>query len=358
VRWDGIDPVGQFRTGDEQMEKMVLVLERIAPELLYIVKLRYSILREILHHQPVGRRQIAKRIGCSERSVRGEVENLREKGALVISPSGISLTEYGRELIEEADEIICYLEKLNTLAAQLQEEFSLEQVIIVPGDSSRDIYAKKDIGRAAARCLKESLYDGCRVAVTGGTTLAEVAHSMSGVVTARDVLVVPARGGLGGEVEEQANVVAARIAKAIGAEYRLLHLPDNLEESLLESLKKDARIKEVVELVKSCNILVHGIGVALEMAARRGLSPEGLQVLEERGAVGEVLRYYFNREGQIVYSQPGIGIEFEDMGGLKKVIAVAGGSNKAEAIAAVLRNHRRGVLVTDEGAARKILQKG
>jgi len=177
-------------------------------------------------------------------------------------------------------------------------------------------------------------------------------------VTARDVLVVPARGGLGGEVEEQANVVAARIAKAIGAEYRLLHLPDNLEESLLESLKKDARIKEVVELVKSCNILVHGIGVALEMAARRGLSPEGLQVLEERGAVGEVLRYYFNREGQIVYSQPGIGIEFEDMGGLKKVIAVAGGSNKAEAIAAVLRNHRRGVLVTDEGAARKILQKG
>ncbi len=340
------------------MEKTLSLLERLAPELVHAVRLRYRVLREILHHQPVGRRQIARRLGCSERTARAEIEYLREKGALVVSGSGISLTEYGREVIQEADAVIGCLEKLNTLERMLQNEFGLEQVIVVPGDSSFDIYTKKDLGRVAARCLKDSLYDGCKVAVTGGTTLAEVAHAIYGAAEARDVLVLPARGGLGGEVEEQANVVAARIAKAIGAEYRLLHVPDNLEEPLLESLKKDPHIGEMVELIKSADILVHGIGSALEMATRRGLSSEGLRILEERGAVGEFLRYYFDKDGHVVYSQPGIGIDFEDLRRLKKVIAVAGGSEKAQAIAAVLRNRRQGVLVTDEGAARKILEKG
>ena len=43
----------------------------------------------------------------------------------------------------------------------------------------------KNLGRFAARYLKESLFDGCRVAVTGGSTLAEVAEAISGKVAAR-----------------------------------------------------------------------------------------------------------------------------------------------------------------------------
>ncbi|NLU50994.1 MAG: HTH domain-containing protein [Syntrophomonadaceae bacterium] len=340
------------------MEKMVLILERIAPEILHIVKLRYQILREVLHHQPVGRRQIAQRVGCSERTARTEIESLREKGALETTVSGIRLTAYGRELIEETDEVITYLENLNLLSQQLKNEFSLDDVLVVPGDSSTDIYAKKDLGRAAARYLKNCLYDGCRVAVTGGTTLAELARAITGGVQARGVTVLPSRGGLGGDVDEQANVVAARIAKAIGAEYRLFHVPDNLEEGLIASLRKDTKINEMVQLIKSCNILVHGIGCALEMATRRGLSPESCRLLEEKGAVGEAIRHYFNAKGEIVFCHPGIGLEFADLERIDKVIAVAGGSSKAEAIAAVLRNRKRGVLITDEAAARRILGKG
>lgn len=339
------------------MEKLVLILERIAPEILHIVKLRYHILREVLHHQPVGRRHIAEQLGCTERAARTEIGVLREKGALDITLSGICLTGYGRELIEEIDGVIAYLENLNILGQQLKDKFSLDEVMVVPGDSYTDIYAKRDLGRVAARYLKGCLYDGCRVAVTGGTTLAEVARAINGKVSAQGVIVVPSRGGLGGDVEEQANVVAARIAKAIGAEYRLFHVPDNLEEGLIESLRKDTKINEMVQLIKSCNILVHGIGCALEMAARRGLSLEGCGVLEKKGAVGEAIRYYFNAKGEMVYCHPGIGLEFADVARLDVVIAVAGGSNKAKAIDAVLRNRKRGVLITDEAAARGILGK-
>lgn len=337
------------------MQNLVLILERIAPEALHTVKLRYHILRIVCHHEPVGRRQVAKKIGCSERKARTEIEDLREKGFLMIDSSGICLTDYGRELLEEGDQVIPYLENLSILVERLKQEFSLEEVVVVPGDSYRDPYAKKDLGRFAARYLKESLFDGCRVAVTGGSTLAEVAKAISGKVAARGVIILPSRGGVGGELDEQANVVAARIAKEIGADYKMLYVPDNLEGELLETICQDPTINEMVHLIKSCHILVHGIGCAQEMATRRGMSSASHQILKERGAVGEAIRYYFNAKGEIVYSHPGIGLEFSDLEHLDKVIAVAGGSNKAEAIAAVLRNRKRGVLITDEAAARKIL---
>ncbi|MCR4400280.1 MAG: transcriptional regulator, partial [Syntrophomonadaceae bacterium] len=284
------------------MQKMVWMLERIAPEVLTTVKLRYRILREVLHGQPLGRRQIAQRVGCSERTARSEVETLREKGALEVTFAGICLTAYGRELLEQADEVIPLLEDLDGLALRLKREFALDEAIVVPGDSHRDPYVREDLGRAAARYLRSCLFDGCRVAVTGGTTLAAMAQAMAGKVEARGVLVLPARGGLGGDVEEQANVIAARIAKAIGAEYCLLHVPDSLNAEAIETLRHDANIQQVVELIRSADILVHGIGAALEMAGRRGLDREGLRVLEEKGAVGEALRYYFNAAGEVVYS--------------------------------------------------------
>lgn len=337
------------------MERIFTILERLVPEAKEMLEIRYQIVRHIKHKAPVGRRQLARDLGYTERVVRREIDILRARGAVSILPAGIVLTAYGEELLREIDEVMPFLFNTQYLSKQIKSLFNLEEVVIVPGDSFRDYVTKKDLGRVAARYLQKALYPGAVLAVTGGTTLAEMSEAAGSDILYPDVLVVPARGGLGEEMELQAGTIAAKIAKAIGAQYRLLHIPDNLEENTAEILKEDVHIKDVVARIKACDILIHGIGSAMEMAARRGLTMEEISHLEEKRAVGEALRYYLDGDGNIVYAVPGIGLELSDLFHIKKVIAVAGGQNKAEAIAAVLRHGGPRVLITDEGAAEKIV---
>ncbi|MBC7075824.1 MAG: sugar-binding domain-containing protein [Syntrophomonadaceae bacterium] len=339
------------------MNRLFTIMERFAPEALEIMEVRYRILRQVLHKQPIGRRQICKDLGYAERSIRGEVDVLKSRGAVIITPAGVCLTPYGEEMINAIDEFLPFLFNIQLLAEEIKRMFDLEEVVLVPGDSYKDYMTKKDLGRAAARFLRKNIETGFVIAVTGGSTLAEIADAINNGSHIADVLVVPARGGLGGEVEQQAGTIAAKIARAIGAKYRLLHIPDNLDKDTVEILRKDSHISEVVDIIKSSNILIHGIGSALEMANRRGLTDKEIKYLEKKRAVGEVFRYYFDERGNIVYEAPGIGLELADLRNIDKVVAVAGGSNKADAIKAVLSNRQQNVLITDEGAAKRIILK-
>lgn len=337
------------------MNRLFTIMDRFAPEAIEIMEIRYQVLRQVIHNSPIGRRQMARNIGCTERVVRSEVELLKGRGALKTSAAGIFITPYGEEMLNDIDELIPFLFNIETLADQLKKRFSLDEVIIVPGDSYQDNLAKKDLGRAAARFLEKLLYPGCIVAVSGGTTMAEMAEAITEGVYLPDVLVVPARGGLGEDMEQQASSIAAHIARTIGAQYRLLHIPDSLEKSTAQALKKDIHINKVVEIIKSSNILVQGIGSAIEMANRRGLTAQQIKDLQERQAVGEALRYYFDKMGNIICETPGIGLEQGDLNNIDTIVAVAGGSNKAQAIDAVLSYRRQNVLITDEGAAKMII---
>lgn len=337
------------------MDKLFAVIERFAPEVMDLMITRYQILRQVRHNQPIGRRQLGRNVHCSERTVRAEVDLMRSRGALETTPAGIYLTPYGEEMLRDIDEYAPWLFSTQTLGEKLKDRYGLEEVIIVPGDSYRDAFTHKDLGRAAAEYLRKQIYPRCILAVTGGTTLAQMAEYMRDGINAEHVCVVPARGGLGENVELQAGNIAAKIARSIGGQYRLLHIPDSVEESTAEALKKDIHISAVIKTIKSANILVHGIGPAMEMARRRALSADEIVYLEKHGAVGEALRHYYDCQGRIIYEIPGIGLERSDLPNIKLVIAVAGGSNKADAIKAVLKNGQEKVLITDEGAAQRII---
>lgn len=336
-------------------EKIFNLIERLAPEVLEIMNNRYQVLKQVFYNQPIGRRQLTRNIGCTERVVRSEVDILKSRGVLQTTSAGIYLTAYGEEMLRDFAGLVPWLFNTQLLGEKLKERFGLCDVIVVPGDADLDLFAQEDLSRAGAEYLRKILYPGCIVAVTGGTTLAGVAKMMREGVDAQDIYVVPARGGLGEEVETQAGNIAAKIARAIGAQYRLLHIPDSLEASTAEALKKDVHISEVVKTIRSADILIHGIGPAEEMAYRRGLSPAEVDFLQKNDARGEALRYYFDKEGKIIFEIPGIGIEIDDFTHIGTKVAVAGGSSKAAAIEAVLRSGQENVLITDEGAAQKII---
>ncbi|MGE5453652.1 MAG: sugar-binding transcriptional regulator [Methylocystaceae bacterium] len=337
------------------MEHLVRGLQRLVPEALEVAKYRYYLLREISHHQPIGRRQLSLNLEITERSARSELDWLKARGAVTTTGAGLLLTAEGEELLRESDRLVPFLENLQGLAERLKVRYQLHEVVVVPGDSFNDEYTKKDLGRAGAAALKRHLFDGCSVAVTGGTTLRELAHAVMGGQLPRVKMVLPARGGVGQEMEDQANAIAAQLARSLATTYRLLHVPDQLEAEAMHKLLEDRNIAELLAQIKSCDLVVFGIGSALEMATRRGISLEGIKILEEREAVGEAFRHFFNAQGEMVYSLPGPGLDISDVNQMTTRLAVAGGSNKASAIGAVLKGLSGGVLVTDEGAARAIL---
>ena len=332
-------------------------LSLIVPELPEILVRRYQILRKISYSAPVGRRTLAAYFNVGERVLRKELEILREQRLISVEKKGITLTPEGEALVASITPSLKSLLGLTRLEEKLVRLLKVKDVIVVPGDLESDEIVLWEMGRAAAKILRECLKSDIVIAVSGGTSCAAFADMLSEAPAPANIVVVPARGGLGEVVDYQANTIAAKVAQKLRAHYRLLHLPDSLSEEALSMLLREKKIKEILDLINSASILVHGIGTAEEMARRRGADPEELERLRRKGAVGEVFGFFYNNKGEVVEYIPSLGLYLEDLGQrVENVIAIAGGRRKAEAIIAVVGNHPRDFLVTDEAAAKKILE--
>ncbi|MCL6517486.1 MAG: DNA-binding transcriptional regulator [Alicyclobacillus sp.] len=330
-------------------------VRRIVPELVETLQTRVQILHRIRLMQPVGRRALAAAMGITERVLRAEVEFLRRQGLLVFHPAGMSLSEPGYALLDQLEDVLAAVEGRSELAQRLSRVLRIPRVTVVQGDSDQESWVKDTLGLQAALLLREALTDGDVLAVTGGTTMSAVAEMMPSKGPWIAVKVVPARGGLGENVDIQSNTIAARLAKRLGGTSIMLHVPDQMSPETLEHLSSEPLVQERLQEVREATVIVHGIGDALTMARRRQLSREEQAVLRERGAVAEAFGYFFNEEGTPVHAMTTVGLRLEDLGQLRLVMAVAGGGSKARAIAAAAKGYRVDVLVTDEGAARGVL---
>jgi central glycolytic genes regulator len=295
-------------------------------------------------------------MSMTERTLRSEVEFLREQGLVEIESMGVRITESGKRLVAEMEPIIKSLLGLSEMEEKIRKAFNLKQVVIVPGDSDTSPFTKQELGRAGAAVLRRVVNRDDVIAVAGGSTLAEIADALTASPVFKDNVFVPARGGLGEDVELQANSIASAMAKRTGCQYRLLHVPDHLSEEAYVSLSQEPNIQEVVNVIRSAKIVVHGIGDAVVMAKRRKVSEGMVQQLRQEGVLAEAFGYYFSPEGQIVSNIPTVGLRLEDIEQIDTVIGIAGGKSKADAIVSVLKYGQEDILVTDEAAADKILK--
>ncbi len=338
------------------MRTILDIQKQLVPDLMTVLKKRYTILHHVMLCGMVGRRTLAASLDMTERVLRGEADFLKAQGLLDVGSAGMRITDSGKALLEEMEPMMKQIFGLTELEAQLRDRFKLKHVIVVPGDSDTSPYAKKELGRAGAAALVKYAAKDDIIAVNGGSTMAEVAESLTASAHLKGNWFVPARGGLGESVELQANTIASTMAKRTGGQYRLLHVPDHLSEEAYQSLISEPNIQEIVEMIRKARIVVHGIGDAIVMAKRRRTDEKTIRSLKKEGALAEAYGFYFDRDGRIVHKMPTVGLRLEDIQErIEVAIAVAGGKSKAEAIAAVMRFGHEDVLVTDEAAAREIL---
>jgi central glycolytic genes regulator len=340
------------------MQSFIDIQKRLLPDLLQVLQKRYSILRYIGFMQPVGRRSLAASLGYTERVLRSEVDFLKDQNLIFINNVGMILTSEGKNLLEDLEGMMRELKGIDVMELELKHRLGIKNVVIVPGDSDQSRVVKTELGKACANWMKNLLMGENIIAVTGGSTMAAVAEGLTPEHSNKEWLFVPARGGIGEEVQNQANTISSIMAKNTHSKHRVFYVPDQVSKEIYESLIKEPGIHEILNLIKSASIVLHGIGDAMTMAGRRKTSPEVMDILESGKAVGEAFGYYFNVEGDIVHKVLTIGLQLEDLARISNVIAVAGGSSKVKAIKAYMKQAPSStVLITDEGVA-KLLLKG
>lgn len=346
----------EIRKGADQ-DNLIFVLKYAFPEMEELLPLRFNLLNSIKFNQPVGRRMLSGTMGYTERVVRRECDILKDNNLIDYYPDGMRLTQKGLEVLEALTEVFYKINGINILENELATKLAIKKVIVGSVGIQDENVSLNEIGYEAAKYLSTLIEEKSIIGLTGGSSIEKVINGYKSdwvPFKGKDIMIVPARGGLGNKNEYQANTLAERLANKLGAQYQMLYTQDNLSKATIEELKNEPNIRKILDNISKLDILLFGIGQAKVMANRRVLDQEEIDQIMSKGAVAESFGYYFNKDGEIVYEISTIGIDLDKFKQLKHVIAVAGGVDKTEAIIAISKLNPNLVLVTDEQTAKKI----
>ncbi|MGP4116278.1 sugar-binding transcriptional regulator [Levilactobacillus zymae] len=335
-------------------------VEAIVPQMVSKLTTRFRVLRGIARLQPVGRRTLATQLACTERTVRTTTDALATLGFIQMTVRGMQITSDGQRLLTGLTPVMATLAGRQQQERELAQRLGIAHCTIVAGDSSQPNGSLSALAQGAKGVLADQLPTGAStVAVMGGHTMATVAASLTpSLSNQRQLLFVPARGGIGEAPEIQANAVSAQMAQRTNGQFRSLYVPEQLNVQTYKSLFAEPAIHAVLQLIEQSTVVVHGIGQALAMAQRRNIAPNVIANLNAANAVGEAFGVFFDAQGHVVSELPRIGLGIADLATKSLVIAVAGGSEKGTAIQAYMHlAPAQTWLITDQGAADFVLKK-
>lgn len=331
---------------------------KLMPEWNAMLQQRYQILQTIALSKGIGRRSVAELLHLSEREIRKEFDQLRTQGNIHVSRDGTEITEQGALLLAELKPLVDEWSGRHEKEQVIKNLLSVKEVHIVPGNSDDSTQTQLLLANEAARLILSKLESRMITAVTGGSTIAKIAEQLPASSKFQQLQFVAARGGIGKDVQLQANTIASMFAEKLNGSYKTLYIPDTLSESAYQAMNAEPFVQEMMDLYEQMSILVHGIGDAAEMARRRNSTAEELKFLKEKQAVSEAFGYYFNAKGEVVHRIRTIGVQLEQLEQTPHIVAVAGGAQKAHALQSYFQQApRQSVLITDEGAADQLIKE-
>ncbi len=147
---------------------------------------------------------------------------MKSQNLIEINTPGMTVTKDGQNVLEGLEDFIHQIKGLNDIEKSIKSVLGLKDVVIVPGNVEDNPSTLKELGKAAANCVKNIIKDSDIIAITGGSTIKEVVEAFPKVNNVSEVLVIPARGGMGRKVESQANYLAAALANKVDGTYKVI----------------------------------------------------------------------------------------------------------------------------------------
>lgn len=251
------------------------------------------------------------------------------------------------------------------LEAELRARFGLTEAIVVECTEDRDGAIMARIGEAAAHFLEATLQPEEVIGVSSWSeTILRMVENIHPMKSGRAKYVVQTLGGMGNPtVQIHATQLTARLAKLTGAQANALSAPGvapSREAKLV--LLGDPFVRETMELFGKITLAIVGIGAVIPsgMLARSGnvFSNRELADVAEAGAVGDMSLRFFDADGKFVKTpldERVIGITLEELSKVDRVIALAGGRSKTEAISGALKTGVIDLLITDKFTAQRLV---
>lgn len=247
------------------------------------------------------------------------------------------------------------------LEGKLAARYGLDYCEVVP-DLHEDGMPLRALGLAGAMFLQRAIdrHQGGVIGIGHGRTLAAAVAAMPRI-DARGVRFVSLLGGLTRNYAANPHDVMHRLAEKTSATAYVMPVPffaNSAEDR--EVLLAQRGVRDVFDLAANSDLMFVGIGTAdpdAQLVSSQMIAQEELSEVKALGAVGEVLGHFFDKDGKPVESALtartlSLGREF--LKG-KRMVAIAGGSEKAGAIRAVLMSGCLGGLITDERTAHALM---
>ncbi len=247
------------------------------------------------------------------------------------------------------------------LENRLSDRYGLDYCEVAP-DLGEEGMPLRTLGHAGAGYLKREIERGeAKVIGLGhGRTLAVAVQHMPRL-SAADTSFVSLLGGLTRNYSVNPHDVMHRIAEKTGALSYVMPVPffANTAEDR-EVLLAQKGVEEVFAMANHADLKVVGIGTVeadAQLVASGMIEPKEIKAISRDGGVGELLGHFFDSSGRLLETSltaRTLSVSFTSKE-QDRIVAIAGGAAKVQAIHAVLESRKLSGLITDERTAKALL---
>lgn len=297
------------------------------------------------HLDEMKQAEIARQLRISQAGISRLLKRARDEGIVRISiesPSGTFLE----------------------LEERLRRRFDLAEIIIAECGEDREEQILSRIGESAAQYLEMTLQPGEVIGISSWSeSLLRMVDHLDNGRRAGAAHIVQILGGMGNPgVQAHATALTTRLARLTGATPLLLAtqgVAGSVEAR--DVLVSDPYVASTIAQFGALTMAIVGIGAVepSKLLADSGnvFTASELQELTRLRAVGDICLHFFDADGRPIRSPVEgrvIGITLEALRSVPRVVGVAGGRRKVQALLGALRGRFLDVLVTDQFTAARI----
>lgn len=299
------------------------------------------------YKEELTQKEIGERLGLSRVTINRLLQRARERGVVEFH-------------IETSD--VEYIE----LESALRQRFHLHDAMVTLAVEPDEIDVRYAVlARNTADWLTAHLRDGMRVGLGMGRTISHLPDYFAPAQPIDCTFGEVVGGAAAHSGRFAAYNVTSKMAELAGGRPEYFYAPMLASNSVAyRSIVQEPAVAQALERARNSNILIQSVGPVDETAILHihgHLTREELQLLRERGAVGDMLGHYFDAQGRPVpnpVSDRVIGLSLADVARIPLSVVMAGGPEKVQVLLAALRGELFNVLITDAWTAQQILDEG
>ncbi|MCK4640841.1 MAG: hypothetical protein KAU06_05855 [Candidatus Marinimicrobia bacterium] len=292
-----------------------------------------------------GQAKVAELAGISQATVSRLLEEARKRGIVQISVKPFSARD------DELEDRIKEIHHLKTVLV----------IKTIPGHSDEN--RRRALGHFAGPIVSDLIQPNSSVCVAAGRHINSLTNNMQASGNTPGVTFIQAMGDISTHIkEDDAIEITRKLSKRWKGQFLRLQAPAITANSYTyDAFVSHKQIKFVLSRIENADLAFVGIGIHGNSVFydRDFLKINDINYLIQKGVVGEICGHFFNKSGEECdtgYRNHVIGVSLEQLKKIPEVIAVTGGANRAEALAAAIKGNLINSLIIDDIGAKALLE--